>query len=82
MISKRVLELIFPSSFKQDPDFRSVIRTYMQQSAFHDTFRFTINGLQKWPHITPTHDAKALAIEFYRHLRDFLVTHSVASKLH
>jgi len=26
MISKRVLELIFPSSIKQDPDFRSVIR--------------------------------------------------------
>lgn len=82
MISKRVLELIFPTSFKQNPDFRSLICMYVQQSAFHDTFRFTINGLQKWRHITPTHDAKALAIEFYRYLSDFLVTHSVASKLH
>ena len=82
MIQKRVLELIFPSSFKQNTAFRSVIRMYVQQSAFHDTFIFNINGLQKWHHITPAHDAKTLAIEFYRHLGDFLVTHSVASKLH
>jgi hypothetical protein len=82
MISKIVLALIFPSSFKQNPYFRSVIRTYVQQSAFHDTFIFTINGLQKWRPITSAHDAKALAIEIYRHLSDFLVMHSVASKLH
>jgi hypothetical protein len=82
MISKSVLELIFPSSFKQNPDFSSVIRMYVRQSAFHDTFIFAINGLQKWRHITPARDAKALAIEFYRHLSDFLVTRSVASKLH
>jgi len=55
---------------------------YVQQSAFHDTFIFTINGLQKWHHITPAHDTKALAIELCRHPSDFLVTHSVATKLY
>jgi hypothetical protein len=82
MLSKCVLELVFPSLFKQNPDFRSVILMYVEQSAFHDSFIFTINGLQKWHHITPAHDTKALATEFYRHLSDFLLTHSVASKLH
>jgi hypothetical protein len=45
LISKRVLELIFPSSVKQNPDFRPVIRMHTQRTTFNDTLIFTTNGL-------------------------------------
>jgi hypothetical protein len=45
LISKGVFELIFPSSVKQNPDFRPVIRMHTQRPTFNDTLMFTTNGL-------------------------------------